>query len=199
MPNCRSRRPFYPQRAQCKSNTFFMCCYLKVTTLSLYQCQPVIILSNRPFLIYRHTLTETLSRIVSIWFRNERIPTTLYSTTTALVTEYVTLTSTLIGTHRQRRDIPYIESSMDDSEHQFPIIRKTETQSSTLASNNLLGFLAKPRVMEAWSNFLEVLREEVAWRYKYTSSFSPLSLSIPFCYYLQGQQLLFIFLKNAFF
>jgi len=51
---------------------------------------------------------------------------------------------------------------MDDSEHQFPIIKKTETQSSTLASNNLVGVLAKPRVMEAWSNFLEVLREEVA-------------------------------------
>ena len=74
----------------------------------------------------------------------------------------MTLTSTLIGAHRQRRDIPYIESSMDDSEHQFPIIKKTETQSSTLASNNLVGVLAKPRVMEAWSNFLEVLREEVA-------------------------------------
>jgi hypothetical protein len=48
-----------------------------------------------------------------------------------------------------------------DSGHQFPITRKTKIQANSLASNDLLGFLAKPHIMEAWSNFLQVLEEEV--------------------------------------
>lgn len=114
------------------------------------------------------TLTQTLSKVVSIWFRNERIPTTLYSQTTTLVTDYITVTSTLRGNVeptdrvRERREVKdeaiLLESSLSENDRTTydtrPIPRAEPIRMSVLPD-----ILIQPRVAEAWSNFLHVLEE----------------------------------------
>lgn len=116
------------------------------------------------------TLTQTFAKVISIWYRNERIPTTLYSQTTSLQTDYITVTSILPSTVeptewvRGRRELKYDATLLDSSlfEYDGSELRTqpltTETESFRL-SNQLPAILNQHRVLQAWSNFLEVFQE----------------------------------------
>ena len=115
------------------------------------------------------TLTQTLSKIISIWFRNERIPTTLYSQATTVMTDFITITSTLnVGptewnkrNRREVKDATFLESSLlDDEKDNFYYKTKPLPNEDESVGVQALGIqLMHPRVVEAWNNFLHVLEE----------------------------------------
>ena len=115
------------------------------------------------------TLTQTVSKVISIWFRNERIPTTLYSQTTTLATDYITVTSTLPAANVRPTETVRVRRELDDA---------TQLDSSIIAENDHSGlrtgtlplteipvsalplsFLKEPRLVEAWNSLLQVLAE----------------------------------------
>ena len=117
------------------------------------------------------TLTQTLSKIISIWYRNERIPTTLYSQTTTLMTDYITVTSTLRGGHvepteraRERRELKddailLLDSSLSEEDRIEYETRPLPQVKDIGRSKVLSDILTQPQVIEAWSNFLYILEK----------------------------------------
>lgn len=116
------------------------------------------------------TVIETSSKVISIWFRNERIPTTLYSSATRLVTDYVTMTST-VELSRRRREVEaatLLDPSFSERRAigglEFsatpPLVAITELPASPTDPQGLPDLLTRPRVLEAWSNFVHVLAGE---------------------------------------
>lgn len=118
------------------------------------------------------TLTQTIPKVISIWFRNERIPTTIYSQRTTVLTDYITTTSTLRGTAieptervRGRRDVSnamLLDSSLtseyDDSQFKTQPISQISPLAVEAASA-LPAIWSEPRVSEAWNNLLDALKE----------------------------------------
>lgn len=116
------------------------------------------------------TLTQTLSKIISIWFRNERIPTTLYSQATTVMTDFITITSTLnvepTEWNRERRelkDATFLESSLIDEDNLDAGYYRTQPLPEDDESFDVQALLpihlSQPQVVEAWNNFLRVLEE----------------------------------------
>lgn len=119
------------------------------------------------------TLTQTIPKVISIWFRNERIPTTIYQQRTTVMTDYVTVTSTLNGAEieptaewvRGRRDLndfTLLDSSLtsEQEDSQFktqPISQTTPLDVETLSA--VPAIWNQPRVSEAWNNLLDALKE----------------------------------------
>lgn len=117
------------------------------------------------------TLTETLSKVVTIWFRNERIPTTILSTATRVVTDTIVMTSTLQlveateGVGRERRDadrkMPILEPSFSAPDthdgHSLPLVAHQDDHPQGLLSD----LLTRPQVVEAWNAFLKVVGDNI--------------------------------------
>ncbi|EFX90426.1 hypothetical protein DAPPUDRAFT_232048 [Daphnia pulex] len=113
------------------------------------------------------TLTQTLSKIISIWFRNERIPTTLYSQATTVMTDFITITSTLnvepTEWNRERRelkDATFLESSLIDEDNLDAGYYGTQSLPEVDESFDVQALLpihlSQPQVLEAWNNFLHL-------------------------------------------
>ena len=123
------------------------------------------------------TVTQTLSTVISIWFRNERIPTTIFSKKILQVTETVTSTSTIAVEPtllRKRRDeqaepIIELDSSFSSDFLATDVYLTNPLQSldgDPLDQNaeqaaDLSAIAQQPQVQEAWNRFLLVL-EQVA-------------------------------------
>ncbi|KAI9555517.1 hypothetical protein GHT06_018032 [Daphnia sinensis] len=114
------------------------------------------------------TLTQTLSKVISIWYRNERIPTTLYSQTTVVMTDLITITSTLQGHveptewKRERRgleDATLLDSSLSEEIGFGYHKTRPLPVAESIGFHALPDHLIQPRVLEAWNNFLHVLEE----------------------------------------
>ena len=111
------------------------------------------------------TITQTLSRVVSIWFRNVRIPTTIFTKKQQVVTDYVTVTSTLAVQPtllRSRRDGDQEElTDIDPSFVQIQQSAAIPTKTPELLDlDNHFNVLAKqPKVLKAWNQFIEALEE----------------------------------------
>ena len=115
------------------------------------------------------TVTETMSKVVSIWFRNERIPTTILSSQTRLVTDTIVMTSTLQPVEptmrvRERRDA-VLESSIASplegeagQKHSDPLPMRTARWDEQALLTDLL---TRPQVAEAWNHFLKVAGESI--------------------------------------
>lgn len=114
------------------------------------------------------TLTQTLSKVISIWYRNERIPTTIYSQTTVVMTELITITSTLSGHveptewKRERREVEdatLLDSSLSEDVGFGYYKTQSLPVAESIGVDALPVHLIQPQVLEAWSNFLHVLQE----------------------------------------
>ena len=125
------------------------------------------------------TVTDTFYKVVSIWFRNERIPTTVYSSTIRLVTETLTVTSVIpmepTEIIRERREAVIINNNQPQRlDPSFPMTTDVNgflstddaiSRSSTppLQLLHLRGvpeLLTRPRVHQAWKDFVQILMEE---------------------------------------
>lgn len=107
-------------------------------------------------------VTTTLSKVVSVRFRNQRIPTTVFTKTVVQVTETVTATETLaleptlLAGRRRRRDAVEIESSMAS-------LHDADVDESRLLTHVSVVAVA-PRVQQAWNRFVSVLEQEAMER-----------------------------------
>lgn len=128
------------------------------------------------------TVTDTFYKVVSIWFRNERIPTTVYSSTTRLVTETLTVTSVIpmepTEIIRERREAVIINNNQPQRlDPSFPMttdvngfLSTDETisirsstpplQQQLLPLQGVPDLLTRPRVHQAWKDFVQILMEE---------------------------------------
>lgn len=113
------------------------------------------------------TITQTLSRVVSIWFRNVRIPTTIFTKKQQVVTDYITVTSTLQVQPtllRHKREVqPELEDEhRDDSSLLQPSILDGSVLLSSSIETPQLGMesiFKRPKVLQAWNQFISVLDE----------------------------------------
>jgi hypothetical protein len=120
------------------------------------------------------TVTQTLSTVISIWFRNERIPTTIFSKKIVQVTETVTSTSTvaveptLLRKRRGEEPIIELDSSLSSDVLATDAYLTNPLQSldgDPLDPNpaaDLSAIARQPQVQEAWNRFLLVLEQVAA-------------------------------------
>lgn len=153
------------------------------------------------------TITQLFSTIVSVWkfhyfsfiikwrwlirrirqvmFRNQKLPTTIFSSSTLVVTEFQTITSTL-GSHesspfRFKREASIendlqVQSSLGEPNSPAKQIQPTQPLSPTVVANlpesvllptididRLIDALNQPEIQEAWTQFLKVLNRVLEW------------------------------------
>ena len=116
------------------------------------------------------TITQTLSRVVSIWFRNVRIPTTIFTKKQQVVTDYITVTSTLqvrptlLRHKREHQPEHQLEHQLEQEDH--PLLQSSFPQSSALLPASvetpqlsLESIFRQPKVLQAWNQFISALQE----------------------------------------
>ena len=111
------------------------------------------------------TVTQLFSTIVSIRFKNQRIPTTIFSSSVIEVTELKTITSTLglePSLQRPKRsdveDSNLLDGSISEGESSSSITPTAPlTATYPEPDHQLIALLAEPEVQEAWDHFVRVL------------------------------------------
>ncbi|KAI9555329.1 hypothetical protein GHT06_017844 [Daphnia sinensis] len=126
------------------------------------------------------TVTQLFSTIVNVMFRNRKLPTTIYSSSTLVVTEIQTVTSTLSSQNpsalfRFKRDSEVtdenqLQSSLLESSSVSKLnIEPTQPLPSTdvvysrdamepaIDIDRLMTALNHPEIRDAWNRFLQVL------------------------------------------
>ena len=123
------------------------------------------------------TVTQLLSTVLSVLFKNRRIPTTIFSSRVIEVTELKTITSTFglePTLFRQKREVSYqdfsqlIDSSIgrDDAEASAQLTAplaadKVNIMPWNISEVDLYPALMEPEVQEAWNLFVEVFQRFV--------------------------------------
>lgn len=111
------------------------------------------------------TLTRRVPKVLTIWFRNERIPTTIFATTTQVVTDIVTATS-VIGAEPtdlehdvHRRQVTRIESSFPERQEASSGITATDVLETATISEELVSqILTQSIVNDAFANLVAAIQ-----------------------------------------
>lgn len=119
-------------------------------------------------------------------FRNRRLPTTIYSSSTLVVTEIQTITSTLpsfepsslfrlkreVGIENDLQSTVVEPQSVDKEIHptrpltSTPVISLPGSNEPAIDIDRLMLILNQPEIQEAWNKFLQVLSKVLEWKEK---------------------------------
>lgn len=112
------------------------------------------------------TITSRVPKVLSIWFRNERIPTTIFVTMTQVITELVTTTS-VIGVEptdlahdvqkRQAAEVTPLDSSFPERNEDL-IEDSFRTDDTILYDESIMRILAHQSVKDAFSNLITAVQ-----------------------------------------
>ena len=115
------------------------------------------------------TLTQLLPTVVSIWFRNERIPTTVLRSQTRIVTETITITSTFTvepTMFRNRRDLdndieldPSFINIGEEKLETEELLNSGNFAEQQLERQLINSVINQPEVLDAWNSFVQVLHQ----------------------------------------
>ncbi|KZS17164.1 Uncharacterized protein APZ42_016766 [Daphnia magna] len=126
------------------------------------------------------TVTQLFSTIVNVMFRNRKLPTTIYSSSTLVVTEIQTVTSTLSSQNpsalfRFKRDSEVtdenqLQSSLLESSSiskltieptqplpSSDVVYSRDSMEPAIDIDRLMTALNHPEIRDAWNRFLQVL------------------------------------------
>lgn len=111
------------------------------------------------------TVTHRVPKVLTIWFRNERIPTTIFATSTQVVTELVTATSTMGAEptnlahssvkKREATEVTQLDSSFPErSDNSAANFDATDILDDSTSEGFVSQILNHRNVREAFSNLM---------------------------------------------